>query len=93
MLTLIVIASFLAFSCASISVYWYEILQEGMIFEKIGVLLKDKWYGKPLGVCPTCFNTWLSIGVYGGVYGFVSVYSVLGVFLFVGLSNTFLRKI
>ena len=93
MLNWIVIASFLALCSASFTVFWYEIIQEGMIFEKIGSFLGDKWYGKPLGVCATCTNVWVSMGVYGGVLGFHCVYDLFGMFLFIGLSNTFLRKI
>ena len=93
MLNLIVLVSFLALCCAGFTVFWYEIIQETMIFERVGAFLKDKWYGKPLGICPTCTNVWVCIGVYSGVYGFYSVYSFMGVVLFIGLSNTFLRKI
>ena len=84
---------FLAFGCAGVTVLLYECMQEGMVFGVLGERIKGYWWAKPLGICTTCTNVWVSIGGYLVFMGAKDLNSVLYMMVFVGISNAILRKL
>lgn len=39
-------------------------LAKGQLLEKVGDFLEDRWYGKPLGLCPPCAASVYGTGVW-----------------------------
>jgi ABC-type spermidine/putrescine transport system permease subunit II len=50
-----------------------------------------KWWSKPLGLCPTCANIWVTL-ILGVIYFTLSKPFIIGLFG-LGLSNFMLKKI
>ena len=87
-LSVIVELIFLSLCCASLALFIFDIIQEDMVFEQYGLMIKDKWYGKPLGWCPTCCSFWVCL-----IVGLIGSLSILDIIFMVGLANTFIRLI
>ena len=50
----------------------------------------NKWWSKPLGLCPDCFNVWVTISLLG--LSFICIQMVLFICL-IGLSTFTLKKV
>lgn len=79
---------FVALGCASLALWIFDIIQEDMILERYGLLIKDKYIGKPLGWCPTCSCVWISV-IASLLLGFGNLDTIMTI----GISNAFLRLI
>ena len=52
---------YIALSAVFLANFWDDCLDEGMIFEKLGKAIKDKWWGDPLGGCIICTTFWIFV--------------------------------
>jgi disulfide bond formation protein DsbB len=76
------------------AVYAFEVYSsEGMIlffYKKWLQKHTNKWWSKPLGLCPDCFNVWVTISLLG--LSFICLKIVLFICL-IGLSTFTLKKV
>lgn len=81
---------FIAAAGASLANLFDDCLGEGMIFERYGQFIKDKFWFKPLGGCIICTNVWIAFSLFLLFPLCPLVFNVLAV---IGISNTVLRFI
>lgn len=79
----------ISFVGASLSNFFDDCLQDGMIFEKYGNLIRGKYLLKPLGGCVICTNFWITAIVYISYFNSLDIYIIASIVI----SNTFLRFI
>lgn len=86
--SVIVSILFIAVSSACFSDFLDDCFKEGMIFERWGNFVKDKFWLKPLGGCAQCMNVWVTV-IMLLLSQILPV--VFYIFALIGLSNAFIK--
>lgn len=81
---------FISFVGASLANLFDDCIQEGMIFQRWGEIVKDNFWLKPLGGCIICTTPWITL-IVSGIY-FTSPFLFYPIAL-IAISNTALKFI